>query len=117
LRKRNFCIERRNQTNVIKQPLHQRWWITFRPRGFSITFWENQTMAQIADRNTVNAAPNLPIQGARATAAQLCTKYQVSRTTWWRWSQSPGFPAPMRFGRSVRWSPEAVDSFLTQQEG
>lgn len=74
-------------------------------------------MANIATRDTANAAPNLPIQGARATAAQFCTKYQVSRTTWWRWSQSPGFPAPMRFGRSVRWSPEAVDSFLTQQEG
>ena len=89
----------------------------FASLGSFAFYAENYHMAQIADRNTASAVPNLPIQGARATAAQLCTKYQVSRTTWWRWSQSPGFPAPMRFGRSVRWSAEAVDSFLTKQEG
>ncbi|AYC34698.1 DNA-binding protein [Pseudomonas cavernae] len=61
--------------------------------------------------------PNLPIPGALATAAQLCTKYQVSRTTWWRWSQAEGFPAPIRFGRSVRWDTAAVDAFLIAQEG
>ncbi len=72
-------------------------------------------MAQIANRFI--ASPNLPIPGARGTAAQFCTKYQISRTTFWRWSQAPGFPAPMRFGRSVRWDAEAVDTFLTQQEG
>ena len=66
-------------------------------------------------QNSIHAAPNLPIQGALATPAQLCTKYQISRTTLWRWAQTPGFPAPMRFGRSVRWSPEAVDSFLASQ--
>jgi len=71
-------------------------------------------MAQIANRNT--DVPNLPIPGARATAAQFCTKYQISRTTFWRWSKEPGFPAPMRFGRSVRWDAEAVDAFLTQME-
>ncbi len=71
-------------------------------------------MAQLAKRNT--ESPNLPVPGARATAAQFCTKYQVSRTTWWRWSQSPGFPEPMRFGRSVRWNAEAVEAFLIQSE-
>lgn len=71
-------------------------------------------MAQIANRNS--EVPNLPIPGARGTAAQFCTKYQISRTTFWRWSQAPGFPAPMRFGRSVRWDAEAVDAFLTQAE-
>lgn len=71
-------------------------------------------MAQIATRNT--AAPNLPIPGALATTDQLCTKYQVSRTTWWRWSQTDGFPRAVRFGRSVRWPTEAVEAFLTQQQ-
>lgn len=64
---------------------------------------------------TKNSAPNLPIPGARATAAQFCTKYQVSRTTWWRWSRSPGFPQPVGFGRSVRWNPETVEAFLSQR--
>ena len=71
-------------------------------------------MAQTAARST--DVPNLPIPGARATAAQLCAKYQVSRATWWRWSKTPGFPEPIRFGRSVRWEPETVDAFLTRQE-
>lgn len=57
---------------------------------------------------------NLPIPGTRATTAQCCTKYQVSRTTWWRWTKVPGFPQPLRFGRSVRWDVEEVDAFLTR---
>lgn len=52
----------------------------------------------------------------RATAAQLCARYQISRTTWWRWAKSPGFPKPVRFGRSVRWDPAAVEAFLTIQQ-
>lgn len=71
-------------------------------------------MEQTATRN--NVAHSLPIPGARATTAQLCAKYQVSRATWWRWSKTPGFPEPIRFGRSVRWDPEPVDAFLTSQE-
>ncbi|WP_449101931.1 helix-turn-helix transcriptional regulator [Pseudomonas extremaustralis] len=67
-------------------------------------------MSQIA---TFSAG--VPPQGVRATTAQVCAKYQVSRTTWWRWSKSPGFPVPMRFGRSVRWSVEAVEAFLASQ--
>jgi predicted DNA-binding transcriptional regulator AlpA len=58
--------------------------------------------------------PALPKPGTFATAAQLCNRFQVSRTTWWRWSQSDGFPAALRFGRSVRWQVDAVESFLTQ---
>lgn len=73
-------------------------------------------MTRIAYSSTP-AAPNLPIPGTFATTAQLCTRYQVSRTTWWRWSQMPGFPGAVRYGRSVRWSVEAVETFLTQQEG
>ncbi len=46
--------------------------------------------------NSSPAAPNLPIPGTFATTAQLCTRYQVSRTTWWRWSQMPGFPGAVR---------------------
>lgn len=71
-------------------------------------------MAITANRNT--DLSKMPIPGARATAAQLCAKYQVSRATWWRWSKTPGFPVPIRFGRSVRWDPEPVDAFLTNQE-
>ncbi|GAB3376298.1 helix-turn-helix transcriptional regulator [Azotobacter armeniacus] len=71
-------------------------------------------MAQTATRNT--AASNLLIPGAYATTEQLCCRYQVSRTTWWRWSKTAGFPAAVRFGRSVRWPTEAVEAFLTQQE-
>ncbi|WP_448105973.1 helix-turn-helix transcriptional regulator [Pseudomonas azerbaijanoccidentalis] len=71
-------------------------------------------------RNTsstpTTAAPNLPIPGTFGTTAQLCIRYQVSRTTWWRWSQMPGFPRAVRFGRSVRWPVESVEAFLTSQE-
>ncbi|KRA88804.1 hypothetical protein ASD91_15185 [Pseudomonas sp. Root68] len=63
-----------------------------------------------------NTTPNLPIPGTYGTSAQLSTFYQVSRTTWWRWSQMPGFPRAVRFGRSVRWPVEAVEAFLTSQE-
>lgn len=62
------------------------------------------------------ASPNLPIPGTFGTTAQLCIRYQVSRTTWWRWSQMPGFPRAVRFGRSVRWPVESVEAFLTLQE-
>ncbi|MBN0817997.1 helix-turn-helix domain-containing protein, partial [Pseudomonas aeruginosa] len=51
-----------------------------------------------------------------STVQQLCRLYQVSRTTWWRWSKAPGFPAPVRFGRAVRWDAAAVEAFLTQRE-
>lgn len=57
---------------------------------------------------------NLPIPGARATTAQCCAKYQVSRTTWWRWTKTPGFPQPLRLSRAVRWDVDAVDAFLTR---
>ncbi|MFC4861220.1 helix-turn-helix transcriptional regulator [Pseudomonas sp. MAHUQ-62] len=60
---------------------------------------------------------DLPKVGAYATSAQLCNRFQVSRTTWWRWSQQAGFPPAIRIGRSVRWSTEAVESFLTRAEG
>lgn len=83
------------------------------PRFFQ--FLERSTMAKIADSNT--DAPNLPVPGAHATAAQLCAKYQVSRSTWWRWSKTPNFPKPLRFGRSVRWDPEPVDAFLIAHGG
>ena len=59
---------------------------------------------------------NLPALGAVGTVSQFCAHYHVSRTTWWRISKSPGFPAPLRFGRSVRWNSEAVEAFLTRWE-
>lgn len=50
-----------------------------------------------------------------ATTAQLCAAFQVSRSTFWRWSKTPGFPAAVRFGRSVRWPIAEIEAFLTQQ--
>lgn len=46
------------------------------------------------------------------TAPQLCAKYEVSRTTWWRWSKNPEFPVAASKGRIVRWDAVEVDSFL-----
>ncbi|TWH76269.1 AlpA family transcriptional regulator [Azomonas agilis] len=69
-------------------------------------------MAQTA---TCNTPPNLPINGTFATTEQFCTYYQISRTTWWRWSRTDGFPKALRFGRSVRWPADAVEAFLNQQ--
>ncbi|MBN0154368.1 helix-turn-helix domain-containing protein [Pseudomonas aeruginosa] len=51
------------------------------------------------------------------SAQQLCKHFKVCRTTWWRWSKTPGFPAPVRFGRAVRWHSAAVEAFLTSREG
>ncbi|VVM57622.1 hypothetical protein PS645_01085 [Pseudomonas fluorescens] len=74
-------------------------------------------MSQQTNRaSPYTATPNLPIPGTFGTTAQLCTRYQVSRTTWWRWSQMPGFPRAVRFGRSVRWPVESIEAFLTPQE-
>ncbi|KAA5846520.1 helix-turn-helix domain-containing protein [Pseudomonas chlororaphis] len=61
--------------------------------------------------------PNLPRAGIRATTEQLCTLYQISRTTWWRWSKAENFPTPLRAGRILRWDAEAVDAFLTGKKG
>lgn len=57
-----------------------------------------------------------PLTPAWATGQQLCARYQISRTTWWRWSTTSGFPLPIRFGRTVRWDVNAVEAYLTQQE-
>ncbi|AYC32311.1 DNA-binding protein [Pseudomonas cavernae] len=71
-------------------------------------------MTSKATRNS-DTSSNLPIPGAFATSEQLCNRLQISRTTWWRWSKAPGFPAPIRFGRSVRWPTEAIEAFLAKQ--
>jgi predicted DNA-binding transcriptional regulator AlpA len=57
---------------------------------------------------------DLPIPGTLATSTQCCAKYQISRTTWWRWTKIPGFPQPLRLRRAIRWDIEAVDAFLTR---
>lgn len=61
--------------------------------------------------------PNVPRAGIRATTAQLCTLYQISRTTFWRWTKAENFPVPLRAGRVLRWDAEAVDAFLTNRKG
>lgn len=57
----------------------------------------------------------LPPIGAFGTAAQFCALFQISRTTFWRLSNQPGFPAPARFGRAVRYNTAAVEAFLTKR--
>ena len=87
------------------------------PEGHPMQFeWKASMYQHNTSATPATATPNLPIPGTYGTSAQLCTLYQVSRTTWWRWSQMPGFPRPVRFGRSVRWPVEAVEAFLTPQE-
>ncbi|MGO1271520.1 helix-turn-helix transcriptional regulator [Pseudomonas helleri] len=68
--------------------------------------------------STDNATvPNVPRAGIRATTEQLCTLYQISRTTWWRWTKIENFPTPIRAGRVLRWDANAVDTFLTNWKG
>lgn len=59
---------------------------------------------------------NLPALGAYATTKQFCHLYQVSRTTWWRLSNTEGFPAAIRFGRSVLWSTEEVRAYMERKD-
>lgn len=51
-----------------------------------------------------------------STTDQLCEHYQISRTTFWRLSQKPGFPQPYRIGRILRWDADAIRAFLIQQQ-
>ncbi|WOT75949.1 helix-turn-helix domain-containing protein [Pseudomonas aeruginosa] len=81
--------------------------------GFSIRSWRNRSMTHAV---AVTHSNGFSCPGNWSTVQQLCRLYQVSRTTWWRWSKAPGFPAPVRFGRAVRWDAAAVEAFLTQRE-
>ena len=45
------------------------------------------------------------------TTRQLCQRYQISRTTLTRWRESFSFPPPLRVGRTLRFSPEAVEAW------
>lgn len=45
-------------------------------------------------------------------AAHFFEQLEISRTTWWRWTKTPGFPEPIRFGKSVRWPVEEVEQYL-----
>lgn len=49
------------------------------------------------------------------SAKSLADRYKISTVTLWRWSKSPDFPRPLRFGRTVRFDPLAVDAFLKSQ--
>lgn len=51
-----------------------------------------------------------------ATADQFCSRYQISRSTWWRISKTAGFPDPVRFARAVRWNVEEVDKYLMRKK-
>ncbi|MBN0430635.1 helix-turn-helix domain-containing protein [Pseudomonas aeruginosa] len=48
------------------------------------------------------------------SADELCERYQISRTTLWRWTKLPGFPAASGIGRMLRWNPQLVDAFLSR---
>jgi len=62
------------------------------------------------------AKPRPPPEPVWATAKQLWTRYQISRSTWWRWTKAPSFPAPVRHGHTVRWDAHAVHRYLTRQK-
>ncbi|EPK1202760.1 TPA: helix-turn-helix domain-containing protein [Pseudomonas aeruginosa] len=62
-------------------------------------------------RRKATPAPVLPDW---LSASQICAKYQVSRSTLWRWAKSPGFPAPVRMGRVLRWDAGQVDTLLSK---
>lgn len=48
----------------------------------------------------------------RYRTKDLCLALQVSRTTLWRWSKDPSFPAPIKRGAIVLWDAEAVEQWL-----
>lgn len=60
----------------------------------------------------ISISPQAP--AVLSTTDQLCEHYQISRTTFWRMSQRPGFPKPYRIGRILRWDAEAIRAFLQQ---
>ena len=62
------------------------------------------------------AKPRPPPEPVWATAKQLWTRYQISRSTWWRISKTAGFPDSVRLGRAVRWNVEAVDKYLMRKK-
>lgn len=47
-----------------------------------------------------------------APASHFWLRYSISHTTWWRLSQTQGFPEPVRFDRAVRRSVVEVDAFI-----
>ncbi|WP_145991785.1 AlpA family transcriptional regulator [Pseudomonas sp. FFUP_PS_473] len=62
------------------------------------------------------AKPRYRPEPVWATAEWFCTRYQVSRSTWWRVAKIAGFPAPVRFARAVRWKVEDVEKYLTRNK-
>lgn len=53
----------------------------------------------------------------KATAQEFCEKYQIGRTTFWRFQKMEGFPKPFRLGRAVRWDVDDVDLFFVALNG
>lgn len=50
-----------------------------------------------------------------ADAATFSQRYKISRVTFWRIGKEPGCPAPIRFGRAVRWNIADMDAYLAQR--
>ncbi len=51
-----------------------------------------------------------------ASAKQLWTRYQISRSIWWRWTKAPSFQAPVRIGHTAHWNVKEVDRYLTRRK-
>jgi len=50
----------------------------------------------------------------KGTTKDACDLYKIGRTTFWRMTKQDGFPAPIRFGRAVRWDLAAIDAYMQQ---
>lgn len=66
--------------------------------------------------NKASVKPRARPEPVFASAKQLWTRYQISRSTWWRWTKAPSFPAPVRLGHTVRWNVKEVDRYLTRRK-
>ena len=47
------------------------------------------------------------------TSDELLKKFQISRTTLFRWVKAGSFPSPVRIGRrTIRWRADEIDEFV-----
>ncbi len=56
-----------------------------------------------------------PVATEIQTTRTICERYQISRQTFWRMTKKADFPAPIRFGRAIRWDLAAVEAYLMNQ--
>jgi len=71
---------------------------------------EVQAAAAPSPEPTRGPAPEPLLLRARDAAA-LC---RVSLATWWRWDALARMPAPVRFGKTVRWRRPELESWISR---